>query len=81
MSSSKDAHQLVLMQTIFGIISKRELSIDQQIEEILKAGCSLFGEQIGIVSRIERDNYYIEKGFIDRPADRRDLESRLQPVR
>lgn len=58
MSSSKDAHQLELMQTIFGIISKRELTIDQQIEEILKAGCILFGEQIGIVSRIERQLLY-----------------------
>ena len=79
MSSSKDAHQLLLMQTIFGIISKRELSIDQQIEEILKAGCSLFGEQIGIVSRIERDNYYIEHvhapGFDIYKGQKFDLEN------
>lgn len=60
MPARKNSHQLELMQTIFGIISKRDLSIDQQIEEILKAGCSLFGEQIGVVSRIEGDNYYVE---------------------
>lgn len=60
MPAKKDSYQLELMQTIFGIISKRDLSIDQQIEEILKAGCSLFGEQIGVVSRIEGDNYYVE---------------------
>lgn len=60
MASQQSIHQLELMQTIFGIISRRDLSIDQQLEEILKAGCSLFGEQIGIISRIEGDSYIIE---------------------
>ena len=60
MPAQKEIHQLELMQTIFGIISRRDLSIDQQIEEILKAGCSLFDEQIGIVSRIEGDIYVVE---------------------
>jgi len=60
MPSKNDVHQLELMQTIFGIISRRDLSIDQQIEEILKAGSSLFGEQIGIVSRIDGDTYVVE---------------------
>ena len=60
MPSQKEIHQLELMKTIFGIISKRDLSIDQQIEEILKAGCKLFGQQIGIVSRIDEDSYVVE---------------------
>ena len=60
MTSQQTIHQLELMQTIFGIISRRDLSIDQQLEEILKAGCSLFDEQIGIISRIEGDSYIIE---------------------
>jgi diguanylate cyclase (GGDEF)-like protein len=63
MPTQKEMHQLELMQTIFGIISKRDLSIDQQLEEILKAGCSLFGEQIGIVSRIEGDTYIVEHAY------------------
>lgn len=60
MSSQKEMHQLELMQTIFGVISKRDLSIDQQLAEILKAGCKLFREEIGIVSRINGDSYTVE---------------------
>jgi len=60
MPDEKEQHQLELMQTIFGVISRRDLSIDQQIEEILKAGCKLFNEQVGIVSRIEGDIYTVE---------------------
>jgi diguanylate cyclase (GGDEF)-like protein len=60
MPDDKLQHQLEVMQAIFGIISRRDLTIDQQIEEILKAGCVLFGEQIGIVSRIEGDVYTVE---------------------
>jgi diguanylate cyclase (GGDEF)-like protein len=60
MSSQKETHQLELMQTIFGVISKRDLSIDQQFEEILRAGCKLFHAQIGIVSHIDGDTYTVE---------------------
>ena len=60
MPAQKETHQLELMQTIFGVISRRDFSIDQQIEEMLKVGCSLFGEQIGIVSRINGQAYIVE---------------------
>lgn len=60
MASEEERRQLELMQTIFGVISRRDVSIDQQIAEILKEGCSLFGEQIGIVSRIDGDTYVVE---------------------
>lgn len=37
MSAKKDSHQLELMDAIFGIIAKRDLSIDQQTEGIVLA--------------------------------------------
>ena len=49
-----------LMQAVFGIITRSDLTFAQQIDEILEEGCALFDEDIGIVSRIEGQRYIVE---------------------
>ena len=52
--------QASLMQAVFGVLARRDLSAGDRIQEILKSGCELFGEQVGIVSRIEGETYTVE---------------------
>ena len=48
-----------LMQTVFSIISRKDLSFGQQIDGILQEGCELFDEDIGIVSEIKGPAYIV----------------------
>ena len=48
------------MQSVFGIITRQDLSFSQQIEGILETGCRMFKEDIGIVSSITGDRYIVE---------------------
>lgn len=51
--------KLELMQSVLGVITNRKLSVDEQINELLRTGCELFDEDIGIVSRIEGQKYIV----------------------
>lgn len=55
-----EMRRLELMQTVFAIISRKDLTLRQQISEILRAGCRLFGQDVGMVSRIEGETYTVE---------------------
>lgn len=59
-SAADTQHQLQLMQTIFGLVSRHELSVDEQLTEILKLGSNLFHEQIAIISRIKGRQYTVD---------------------
>jgi diguanylate cyclase (GGDEF)-like protein len=48
-----------LMQSVFSIISRKDLSFGQQIDGILQEGCELFDEDIGIVSEIKGSTYIV----------------------
>jgi diguanylate cyclase (GGDEF)-like protein len=48
-----------LMQSVFSIISRTDLSFNQMIDGILQEGCKLFDEDIGIVSEIKGDKYIV----------------------
>lgn len=52
--------RLELMQSALNVITNRDLSVECQLEEILKTGCELFDEDVGIISRIEGDLYTVE---------------------
>lgn len=51
--------KLELMQSVLTVITNRKLTVDEQIDELLKTGCQLFDEDIGIVSRIEDQKYIV----------------------
>lgn len=48
------------MQTIWQLLTRRDLTPGDLIDEILRSGCHLFGEALGIVSRIDGDTYTVE---------------------
>jgi diguanylate cyclase (GGDEF)-like protein len=48
-----------LMQSVFSIISRRDLTFAQMVDGILQEGCELFDEEIGIVSEVKRDKYIV----------------------
>ncbi len=48
-----------LMQSVFAIISRKDLSFSQMIDGILQEGCELFDEDIGIVSEIKGEKYIV----------------------
>ncbi|GEM_PF-1595538 len=48
-----------LMQSVFSIISRRDLSFAQMVDGILLEGCELFNEDIGIVSEVKGDKYIV----------------------
>jgi len=52
-----------LMQSVFSIISRKDLSFSQMIDGILQEGCRLFDEDIGIVSEIKGDKYIVRNVY------------------
>lgn len=48
------------IEDIHKLASSRGLPLEQRINAVLEATCKLFGEQIGIVSRIEASNYTVK---------------------
>jgi diguanylate cyclase (GGDEF)-like protein len=49
-----------LMQSVFSIISRKDLTFGQQIDGLLQEGCKLFDEDIGIVSEIKGSKYIVK---------------------
>lgn len=62
--------KLDLMQSLCGIVSRRDLSPSRQVDEILRQGCSLFGESIGIVSQIQGNDYIVRHVHPESPKAR-----------
>jgi diguanylate cyclase (GGDEF)-like protein len=52
-----------LMQSVFSIISRRDLSFAQMVDGILQEGCELFDEDTGIVSEVKGDTYIVRHVF------------------
>jgi diguanylate cyclase (GGDEF)-like protein len=52
-----------LMQSVFSIISRKDLSFSQQIDSILREGCKLFDQDIGIVSEIIGSKYIVKNVY------------------
>jgi len=48
---------------MFKIMSDATLPVARQVDEILALGCELFGEEIGIVSRIEGNHYAVKNVY------------------
>ncbi len=53
------APRLEMMERIFTTTSDRSLDTAAQIDEVLRLGCHLFDEEIGLVSRITGDRYSV----------------------
>lgn len=50
-----------MLQNLHAITSSRNLGFDERIDELLKLGCSHFGLPIGIFSRIEGEDYVVQR--------------------
>lgn len=59
-SRGQEQRKIELLQSALSVIANSQLEIEDQIEEILKTGCKLFDEDIGIVSNIDGQQYVVE---------------------
>lgn len=50
-----------MLQNLHAITSSRDLGFNERIDELLKLGCSHFGLPIGIFSRIEGEDYVVQR--------------------
>ena len=55
----EDLHRLELVSAVWQVVSRSDLSTQDKITEVLRVGCEMFGEQVGIVSHIEDDRYTV----------------------
>ena len=56
-------NKLHMMEALYKIVSQNVLEIDQQIHEILKTGCEVFGESTAQLSRFDGDRYIVEHAY------------------
>ena len=56
-------NKLHLMESLYKVITQDEEEPQEQIQHILKTGCELFDQEIGIFSRIEKNSYFVEQSF------------------
>lgn len=63
---------------MFKIMSDGTLPVTQQIDKILELGCELFSEDIGIVSRIEGNQYIVKNVYSHNGAIKPDEQFELQ---
>lgn len=56
-------NKLHLMEKLYKVISKNTLDSEELIKQILKTGCQLFEQEIGIFSRIEKNRLIAEQSY------------------
>jgi len=56
-------NKLHLMESLYKVITQDEGDANEQIQQILKVGCEVFDQEIGIFSRIEGKNYFAEQSY------------------
>lgn len=56
-------NKLHLMESLYKIISQDDEDPDEQINQILKIGCEIFDQEIGIFSHIDKNTFSIEQSF------------------
>lgn len=59
----EDLHRLELISAVWQVVSRADLSIADKITEVLRVGCEMFGEQVGIVSHIEDGRYAVVHSY------------------
>lgn len=58
-------NKLHLMENLYKLITENQHESREMIKSILKVGCQLFGESIGIFSHIKNGRYEIEQVYAD----------------
>ena len=61
--TTKLVTKLHLMESLYKIISLNTKEPEEQIHQILKIGCELFDQEIGILSKIDKSDYVVEQAY------------------
>ncbi|MDH5518115.1 MAG: diguanylate cyclase [Gammaproteobacteria bacterium] len=56
-------NKLHLMESLYKTITQNIKEPHEQIQKILKTGCELFDQDIAILSRIEKNDFFVEQGY------------------
>ncbi len=56
-------NKLHLMESLYKVITQDRDEAYEQVQQILKTGCEIFDQEIGIFSKIEGNDYYVEQSF------------------
>lgn len=56
-------NKLHLMESLYKTITQNTKEPHEQIQTILKTGCELFDQDIAILSRIEKNDFFVAQGF------------------
>ena len=51
--------RLELISAVWSIVRQRHLDVSAKIDEVLRVGCAMFGEKLGILASIDDDRYVV----------------------